>query len=145
MAQRDDLSARTVTVTLGADDGDAFTVNSGGSEKFSVDADGNAIIAGTLEVTGAQTLTGAPTVAGMLTANGGITMGDGDNIVLNTTTGTKIGTAASQKLGFYNATPVVQRTLIADPSGGATQDAEARTAIVAIIDALVATGLMAAS
>ena len=32
------------------------------------------------------------------------------NIALDTTTGTKIGTATTQKLGFFNATPVVQRT-----------------------------------
>lgn len=30
------------------------------------------------------------------------------NIVTDTTTGTKIGTATTQKLGFYNATPIVQ-------------------------------------
>jgi hypothetical protein len=30
------------------------------------------------------------------------------NVVLGTTTGTKIGTATTQKLGFYNATPIVQ-------------------------------------
>jgi hypothetical protein len=33
----------------------------------------------------------------------------GENIVLDTTTGTKIGTATDQKLGFWNATPVVQQ------------------------------------
>lgn len=38
-----------------------------------------------------------------------IEMVDG-NLVLGTTTGTKIGTATSQKLGFWNATPVVQPT-----------------------------------
>lgn len=32
------------------------------------------------------------------------------NIATDTTTGTKIGTATSQKLGFFNATPVVQQT-----------------------------------
>jgi len=42
----------------------------------------------------------------------GLTISDGQNIVLNTTTGTKIGTATSQKLGFYNATPVVQPTAL---------------------------------
>ena len=31
------------------------------------------------------------------------------NIVLDTTNGTKIGTAATQLLGFFNATPVVQQ------------------------------------
>lgn len=30
------------------------------------------------------------------------------NIITDTTTGMKIGTATTQKLGFYNATPVVQ-------------------------------------
>ncbi len=39
---------------------------------------------------------------------GGITMADATNIVVNETTGTKIGTATTQKLGFFNATPVDQ-------------------------------------
>lgn len=43
-------------------------------------------------------------------ANGGnVTMQD-TNLILGTTTGTKIGTATSQKLGFWNATPIVQPT-----------------------------------
>lgn len=41
---------------------------------------------------------------------GGLVIDDAKNIVLNTTTGTKIGTATSQKLGLWNATPVVQPT-----------------------------------
>lgn len=48
------------------------------------------------------------TVAGSLNANGSITIADGKNIITGTTTGTKIGTATTQKLGFFNATPVVQ-------------------------------------
>lgn len=32
------------------------------------------------------------------------------NIITDTTTGTKIGTATNQKLGFFNATPVIQQT-----------------------------------
>ena len=43
----------------------------------------------------------------------GGTLTDGANIVLGTTTGTKIATATTQKLGFWAATPVVQ------PSGAA--------------------------
>lgn len=39
---------------------------------------------------------------------GGLTIADGGNIVLNTTTGTKIGTATTQKIGFWNTTPAVQ-------------------------------------
>ena len=46
-----------------------------------------------------------------LTLNlGTLTLLDGANIVFGTTTGTKIGTAASQKIGFYNTTPIVQPT-----------------------------------
>lgn len=40
----------------------------------------------------------------------GITISDAKNIVLNTTTGTKIGTATTQKLAFWNKTPIVQPT-----------------------------------
>lgn len=45
---------------------------------------------------------------GLITATAGITILDAQNIVLDVTTGTKIGTATTQKLGFYNATPIVQ-------------------------------------
>ena len=73
----------------------------------------------------------------------GVTMGDAKNVILNTTTGTKIGTSTSQKLGFYNATPIVQGASVADASGGAVIDAEARTAINALISRIEATGLIA--
>lgn len=39
---------------------------------------------------------------------GHVTFADAINIILNGTTGTKIGTATSQKLGFWNAAPIVQ-------------------------------------
>lgn len=38
----------------------------------------------------------------------GLTIADATNIILNSTTGTKIGTSTSQKLGFFNATPIAQ-------------------------------------
>lgn len=44
----------------------------------------------------------------------GLTMTDAMNIVAGTTTGSKIGTGATQKLGFWNATPVVQPTAVID-------------------------------
>lgn len=54
------------------------------------------------------TTSGAVTFTGGLTLNTvGVTITDVD-IVLGTTTGTKIGTATNQKIGFWNATPVVQ-------------------------------------
>ena len=55
---------------------------------------------------GASTL-GATTVTTFGTG-GDVTLADGNNIIVNATTGTKIGTATSQKLGFFNATPVAQ-------------------------------------
>lgn len=48
------------------------------------------------------------TVTGQFTIGTGLTFADAKNIAVNTTTGTKIGTATSQKLGFWNATPIVQ-------------------------------------
>jgi hypothetical protein len=43
--------------------------------------------------------------------NGLLTL-SAQNIATDTTTGTKIGTATTQKIGFYNATPVVQPTAL---------------------------------
>jgi len=40
------------------------------------------------------------------------TFADGANIIAGTTTGTKIGTATTQKLGFFNSAPVVQPTAL---------------------------------
>ena len=57
--------------------------------------------------------------------------------------GIKIGSATTSLLGFYGVTPVDQPDTVADPSGGGTQDAEARTAINAIIDRLQELGLIA--
>lgn len=60
-----------------------------------------------ITTSGAVSFTGGLTIS---TAN--LTITDVD-IVLSATTGTKIGTATSQKLGFYNSTPIVK------PSGNA--------------------------
>lgn len=77
-----------------------------------------------------------------VTINGLLTL-SAQNIVTDTTTGTKIGTGTTQKLGFYNATPIVQGASVADATGGATIDAEARTAINALISRIEALGLIA--
>lgn len=50
---------------------------------------------------------------------GGMTLTD-VNIVLTATTGTKIGTATTQKLGFYNLTPVVQPAASTNGTTGTT-------------------------
>jgi hypothetical protein len=50
--------------------------------------------------------------ASQVQCNQDLVMADAQNIILNTSTGTKIGTSTSQKLGFFNATPVVQPTAL---------------------------------
>ena len=43
-----------------------------------------------------------------------LTIGDAVDIATNTSTGTKIGTATGQKIGFWNTTPVDQPAAVAD-------------------------------
>lgn len=50
-----------------------------------------------------------------------ITYANGGNLVFGTTTGTKFGTSASQKMGWWNATPVVQPAGWGSPTGAATR------------------------
>ena len=49
------------------------------------------------------------------------------------------------KVGFHGTTPPAQPAHIADASGGSTVDAEARTAINAVLAALESLGLVASS
>jgi hypothetical protein len=62
----------------------------------------------------------SPTERLRITSAGVLQIADASNITVGTTTGTKIGTATTQKLGFYNATPVVQPTAVADATDAAT-------------------------
>ena len=74
------------------------------------DVNASAAIAGTKIAPdfGAQNVVTTGTLgAGATTLGGNLTLGD-NNIVAGTTTGVKVGTATTQKLGFYNATPIVQ-------------------------------------
>jgi hypothetical protein len=64
----------------------------------------------------------APFECAGLTLNGDLTAST-RNIVTDTTTGTKIGTATTQKLGFFNATPVVQQAAVADATDAASTQA----------------------
>jgi len=70
-------------------------------------------------VTKKVTTTNVAAAAWELTGNK--SLADASNIVLGTGTGSKIGTATTQKLGFYNATPIVQ------PSGAGQAAAAAQT------------------
>ena len=61
----------------------------------------------------------------------GLTISDTGNIVLATGTGTKIGTATGQKIGFFNATPVAQQAgtgeTVGFTAGGGTGVTDAST------------------
>jgi hypothetical protein len=69
---------------------DVFSVETAGSERLRIDS------AGVMQIA------------------------DAGNITVGTTTGTKIGTATTQKLGFYNATPVVQPAAVANATDAAS-------------------------
>lgn len=64
---------------------------------------------------------------------------DAVNISTGTTTGTKIGTATTQKLGFFNKTPVVQPAAVAN----ATDAASVITQLNALLARLRDLGLIA--
>ena len=81
------MTARTLVVSAGGDDGVLFSVKGAGSTVFSVDSDG-AVVSAALQAA------------------------------------------------------ITPEANIADPTGGATEDAEARTAIAAILDLLEAIGVM---
>lgn len=120
--------AASYTLTLPVDDGNSGEVlATDGNGVLSWVSNATGITIGTTTITsgtttrilydnagvvGEYTLTGTGTVVAMQTNPrlSGLTMTDATNIVLDTTTGTKIGTATTQKLAFYNSTPIVKPT-----------------------------------
>ena len=73
----------------------------------------------TFDAKGSGTITLNGTATGAVVIGHGLTINDAGNIALGTTTGTQIGTATSQKLGFFGTTPVVQQagaTGVASPA-----------------------------
>ncbi len=65
---------------------------------------------------------------------------EGVNFVLGTATGTKFGTATSQKIGFFNHAPVIQPTMGSATAGGTYTSAE-QAMLQAVYDAVRALGL----
>lgn len=63
------------------------------------------------------------TVSGTLAIGTGLSITDAKNIVFGTTTGTKIGTATAQKIGFWNATPIIQPASASQAAVGTTAPA----------------------
>jgi len=114
------------------------------SEKGGITWSSNIMRVGTVAAR-ALALVTSDTARIIIPSGGYIQIVDGNSLEFGTTTGTQLGTTSSQKLSFWGATPVDRPTFIADPAGGGTVDAEARTAIAAILDLLIEVGLMAAS
>lgn len=77
-------------------------VSSGTNENLTLDAKGS----------GTVTLNG--TATGGVSIGQTVTLADAKNLVLGTGTGTQIGTGATQKIGFFGVTPVVQQTELTD-------------------------------
>lgn len=60
-------------------------------------------------------------IDGKIKTSGGIELSDGKNFVFGSSTGTKIATGSTQKIGFFGATPVTQQPAIGnltDLTGG---------------------------
>jgi hypothetical protein len=72
-------------------------ISSGTNESLTIDAKGAGVL--TLQSVG----------TGGIVLGDDITITNGKNIVTSVTTGTKIGTATTNKIGFWNATPVAQQ------------------------------------
>lgn len=72
----------------------------------------------TVTIRGTSATVAATFTSTAITLQQNITISDAKNIALNATTGTKIGTATTQKLGFWNATPVAQWSSAADDITG---------------------------
>lgn len=90
-----------------------FIFNSIGNHYFIIDTDNNETTKKFVWGKDATTPAGQTEIMS-LTEAGLLTLMDGANIAVNATTGTKIGTATTQKLGFYGATPITQPTEITD-------------------------------
>jgi hypothetical protein len=76
----------------------------------------------TLQIRTADDLGFGGLLCGALTLHGNLDAST-RNIVTDTTTGTKIGTGTTQKVGFFNATPVVQQAAVADATDAASTQA----------------------
>ena len=98
----DTTGATSLTSAAAAGGVAVSVVSSGSNENLTIDAKGS----------GTVTLQG--TATGGVSIGQTVTLADAKNIVLGTTTGTQIGTGATQKIGFFGVTPVVQQTELTD-------------------------------
>lgn len=67
--------------------------------------------------------------SGDYTTTGHVSVADGKDIIAGATNGLRVGTASTQKLGFYGAAPIVRPTL---PAAGVVTAADIRTALLSL-------------
>ena len=122
----------------------ALTVSSGGLTITAGVLSQDDVTDSTSTVTGSIHTDGGLGVAKETFLGGNLTMADAKNIIVGSSTGTKIGTATTQKLGLYNTAPTAQQAHINDaPAGGAGAAAGAwdtaahRDAAIATINAIL--------
>lgn len=125
-----------VTLDVDGDTQLRFVLNADGSQEW---GSGSAAADVTLSRSAANTLA--------LGTGDSLQIADG-NVVLSATTGTKFATATTQKLAFWNATPVARPAGIADPGAISavfvqTEVAELRARIIDVISRLETLGLIA--
>ena len=119
----------------GQDAGDEWKLNvaDGGTVTFGNDiASAGTYVTHLTIIPNATAANSVLAVAGNLQVGGNITITDQKDIVLDTNNGTKIGTAANQKLGFFGASPVDQRDSIADLGGGENPAAKVNAIILVL-------------
>ena len=101
-------------LTLGINNGEIFRIHDNANIGIGITSPSYKLdILGTLRSTGNTCLgtTGGNVLIGKTSDDGALLqLNDAGNISFGTTNGTRIGTSTSQKLAFYNATPIVQPT-----------------------------------
>jgi len=135
-----DYDFTSVDTLYGVDS--SIYIDMGVDGTLSLVADNTVQLSGTyIDISGDITLSGGTTITDSLTLNADLTLSEYD-IITDTVVGTQIGTLATQKLGFWGATPVVQQSHIANPTeSGQSLD----TAVEAILLALEAVGILASA
>ena len=66
---------------------------------------------------------------------------DGNDIILASEHGTRIGTSAAQKFSLWGVTPIIQPTAPSEPTGGTVIDVQCRSAMNGAIATLISTGI----
>lgn len=80
---------------------------------------GNYIVLSNSGISGGDKTFTFPNANSLLIGNDNtdVTLADGKDFAVGSSAGTKIGTATTQKIGFFNATPIAQKAANADTSG----------------------------